>query len=85
MAGDPGKRTLRTRWVGTWKVATESTKEPKSRLALRGDQEDKSLLLKKYAPTASKAACNFILCIIKSHYWKPVTIDIKRPSYYCEE
>ena len=55
VAGDLGKRILRTRWVDTWKVATDGTKEPKSSLAVRRDQEEKSLLLETFAPTASKA------------------------------
>ena len=42
--------------VDTWKLATDVTKEPKSRLAVRGDQEEKSLLLEEFSPTVSKAA-----------------------------
>ena len=80
VAGDLGKRILRTRWVDTWKVATDGTKEPKSSLVVRRDQEEKSLFLEKFAPTASKAACIFLLPIMKSNNWEPVTIDIKRPS-----
>ena len=64
--------------MDTWKVVTDGSKEPKSRLAVRGDQEEKNLLKEKFAPTASKAASNFVLCIIKSHIWEPVTIDIKK-------
>ena len=53
VAGDLGKQILRTRWVDTWKVAMDVTMVPKSRLAVRGDQEEKSLLIEKFAPTAS--------------------------------
>ena len=59
VAGDLGKRILRTRWDDTWKVATDGTKEPKSSLVVRRDQEEKSLFLEKFAPTASKTACIF--------------------------
>ena len=66
-------------WIGgTWKVTTDGTKEPKSRLTVRGDQEEKSLLLEKCAPTALKAACNFVLCIINSHSCEPLKVDIKK-------
>ena len=36
---------LRSRWVDTWKVAVDRSKEAKSILVVRGDHKKKSLLL----------------------------------------
>ena len=55
-AGELERRILRTRQVNKWKIATDGSKEAKSKSAVRRYQDQHSILLKKFAPTVSNAA-----------------------------
>ena len=62
VAGDLGKRIMRTRWLDTRKVATDGTNENKSRLAVQGDREEKNLLLQLHQKQPV-----ILYCALSSH------------------
>ena len=57
VAGELEKRILRTRWVDTRKVATDGSKEPKSRYSSTGRLRREKFTFREICANCFKAAC----------------------------
>ncbi len=75
---------LLTRWVHVWKKDQYGTKSLKSRLVIKGFQEDQSQL-RTYSPTVAREMVVLCLTIFSSKTWNVRTMDVKQAFLQSDE
>ncbi len=75
---------LLTRWVHVWKKEQYGTKSMKSRLGIKGFQEDQSQL-RTYSPTVAREILILRLTIFYSKTWSVKTINVKQAFLQSDE
>ncbi len=72
-----GTKILDTRWVDTLKIVNGS-RRPKSRLCVKGCQEDKTRCPSTFAPTANKETIMMALHMAAANQWTMKAMDVEK-------